>query len=354
MRGSPKRASRRHLLGMFAIALCVGGPSQADVLGDAVAAYRSGEYRVAMPIFERLALQGNPQAQFWLGSMWYQGRGKPSSFKEAFNHFRSAAYVGNADAQNNLGLLYRNGEGVERSALVAYAWFSLASAQGNAAAKRNLDNMSDRMSADDILQSQQLAGEYLERIEASRTNRTIEPAVAMFKQPAPTTSVAAAPAMVSPQPTAPTALPLVPVRAAALPAPSAQADLMHSEQEAPRSVSVESASGSGLIEKAARPLSNVIGPEEQIALAPAATRTTIDEIFMVQLGLFRAPAGIRRIEQRLNQEGLKFTNEQIHVKGESYQRIRLGPYPTHQQARAMSARMNQMFALQSAVLPLPQ
>jgi hypothetical protein len=333
-------------LGLFV--LFAGGLAHGDVLDDAIAAYRVGDYRVAMPVFERLAHQGNPDAQFWLGSMWHQGRGKPSNFKEAFVFYRAAAYAGNADAQNNLGLLYRNGEGVEQNLLVAYAWLSLAAAQNNVAAKRNLDNLADRMNSDQILQGQQLTAEYLERIGVERSNRAMSRGIAMSPQAArPERPVAlAAP------PVPPAAQPLAPVTAAALPVSTRQTSAPQGHEATGRPSDRPMPSAALAEVSAPNPRMAVYRDEATSAISGG--RPALEELFMVQLGLFRTPAGIGRIEQRLSREGLAFRNERIEVRGEGFQRIRLGPFATHEQARSMSMRMNQIFALQSAVIPLPR
>ncbi len=61
---------------------------------DGVEAYGKGDYKTALPIFERLAELGHHNAQF------------------------------------NVGVMYLNGQGVEKDEAKAYAWFSLAAESG--------------------------------------------------------------------------------------------------------------------------------------------------------------------------------------------------------------------------------
>lgn len=189
-----------HVL-MAALALAAfARPAAADRLSEALADYRLGHYQEAGQMLEPLARAGNPEAQFWLGTMYYHGRGRPRIYREALAWFRRAAELGNPRAQNNLGLMYRNGDGVEPSPLVAYAWFALAAGQDSATARTNLDSVSDVMKPDQILQAQQLAEEYAVRVDAARRRAASAQAVAMAAPPP-----APAPAAGSQRPPAPTA-----------------------------------------------------------------------------------------------------------------------------------------------------
>lgn len=172
-----------HVL-MAALALAAfARPAAADRLSEALADYRLGHYQEAGQMLEPLARAGNPEAQFWLGTMYYHGRGRPRIYREALAWFRRAAELGNPRAQNNLGLMYRNGDGVEPSPLVAYAWFALAAGQDSATARTNLDSVSDVMKPDQILQAQQLAEEYAVRVDAARRRAASAQAVAMAAPP---------------------------------------------------------------------------------------------------------------------------------------------------------------------------
>jgi len=158
-------------LGALGAAFLPPGPAAADRVAEAVADFHAGQTAEAARTLEPLARAGRADAQFWLGTMYYQGRGKPRLYNAALAWYRRAAEQGNADAQNNLGLMYRNGEGVEASRLVAYAWFTLAAGRGNAVARANLDALGETMTAAQILQGQQLAEEHLRRIEAAAKQR---------------------------------------------------------------------------------------------------------------------------------------------------------------------------------------
>jgi hypothetical protein len=264
------------------------GLSLAATLDDAVAYYRQGAFEDAAPILEQLADAGDPAANFWLGSMWHQGRGKPVNFHTAYKLYRTAAYHGNADAQNNLGLLYRDGEGVEQSDVVSYAWFSLAAAQDNPTAKRNLDRLSGRMEPAEILGGQQLAVEYLEWIGRTRNTRRT------------------------------------------------------SSSEHPATAKSSAIAGKATI-RSTNPGAKT---------TPKVASISQDQ-FIVQLGLFRSPSGIKRLESNLNKYGIRFVNQPISIAGTRYQRIRVGPFVDLKTARQTARRINEIFRLNSAVIPIP-
>ena len=64
--------------------------------------------------FKPLAEQGQAEAQFYLGLIYYMGQGISEDYAEAFKWFRKAADQGLAQAQNNLGIMYETGQGVPK------------------------------------------------------------------------------------------------------------------------------------------------------------------------------------------------------------------------------------------------
>ena len=72
------------------------------------------------------AEQGDAEAQFQLGSLYYRGEGVVLDYNEAplleaVKWWRKAAEQGHAKAQNNLGAMYYNGEGVPQDGKEAAA-----------------------------------------------------------------------------------------------------------------------------------------------------------------------------------------------------------------------------------------
>ena len=75
-------------------------------------AYKRGDYDTAMTEWRPLAEQGDAEAQWFLGSMYYQGKGVPQDDQEAVRWYWQAADQGDAYAQNTLGYMYEHGRGV--------------------------------------------------------------------------------------------------------------------------------------------------------------------------------------------------------------------------------------------------
>ena len=82
--------------------------------------------------------QGNAEAQFKLGGMYYKGRGVPQDNAQAAAWYRKAAEQGDADAQYNLGVMYAKGLGVPQDNAQALAWYRKAAEQGYVKAQLNL------------------------------------------------------------------------------------------------------------------------------------------------------------------------------------------------------------------------
>lgn len=181
------------------LSLGLSGSAAAERLDTAIRGYQSGYYQEALPVFAEMAAAGSPRGQFWYGTMFYQGRGRPHNFREAMAWYRRAAAQGDADAQANLGLMYRNGEGCVASRVVAFAWLSLAAAQNNEVARLAFDDLKETMSPDLILQGQQMSEEIAGRAEAARS---VAAATGLPRRPSP---VSPTPPPVAPTPVAPVA-----------------------------------------------------------------------------------------------------------------------------------------------------
>ncbi|MGJ0396584.1 MAG: peptidoglycan-binding protein [Methylocystis sp.] len=91
----------------------------------------------ALAAIKRLALQGDPGAQYDLGARLVEGRGAPRDAKAAAHWFEKAAEGGLAPAQYRLGSLYEKGVGVDRDYARARLWYERAAEAGNARAMHN-------------------------------------------------------------------------------------------------------------------------------------------------------------------------------------------------------------------------
>ena len=100
--------------------------------------YDKKEYSQAVEIFQRLANQGNTEAQYYLAKCYNNGWGISQDYQKSFYWNERAANQGNGKAQNNLGVCYRQGVGVEKDLQKAVYWYEKAANQGIAVAQNNL------------------------------------------------------------------------------------------------------------------------------------------------------------------------------------------------------------------------
>lgn len=103
-----------------------------------ISAYERGNYALARSFWTPLALQGNPEAQYYLGAMSAGGRGGPRDDVAAGRWFRKAAEQGHAESQYELGVLYAAGRGVPTNGDKAVSWWRKAAAQGHVDAMYDL------------------------------------------------------------------------------------------------------------------------------------------------------------------------------------------------------------------------
>lgn len=87
------------------------------------------------------AVQGDSRAQYELANIFYQGKGIPQDYSQAFIWYRRAAQQGEKDAQYTLGNMYLMGEGVNQNDQEAMRWYQLAADQGHEAARHNFENL---------------------------------------------------------------------------------------------------------------------------------------------------------------------------------------------------------------------
>ena len=93
----------------------------------------------ALALWHQAAAHGHAEAQFELGKMYFNGEGLlKKHLSRATELFQQAAAQGHAEAQFELGKMYFNGQGVDKDAQRAAALFQQAAAQGHAGAQFEL------------------------------------------------------------------------------------------------------------------------------------------------------------------------------------------------------------------------
>ena len=81
-------------------------------------------------------------------------------FASALRLLRPLAMAGDAEAQYLLGTMYGNGDGMARDSKLAYMWFSLAATQGYSAAAEGRSLMATTMTAAQIADAEQLVRDW--------------------------------------------------------------------------------------------------------------------------------------------------------------------------------------------------
>ncbi|SDT87089.1 hypothetical protein SAMN05216296_0086 [Pseudomonas pohangensis] len=97
-------------------------------LAEGVEAIGKGDFKAALVQLQPLAEQGNADAQFNLGLMYFNGTGVPQDDQLALKWFRLSADQGDAFAQFALGNMYFLGRAVEKNFVVSYALGNLSAA----------------------------------------------------------------------------------------------------------------------------------------------------------------------------------------------------------------------------------
>lgn len=104
-------------------------------------AYNSGDYPAALTEWRPLAEQGDADGQFGMGLLYANGFGVPLDDELALKWYRLAADQGHAEAQCNLAVMHANGWGVPQSDEEAFKWYSLAAEQGLTPAQISIGKM---------------------------------------------------------------------------------------------------------------------------------------------------------------------------------------------------------------------
>ena len=121
----------------------------------------AGDYQAAMSEFLPAARSGNADAEELIGVLYALGLGVPRDDIRAFDWYLRASLKGHAGAQSGLGWYYEVGRGIPAPDLVrAYLWYALSSIGGDVDAPDSLEDITRRMTGDQIAQAQLLIDDY--------------------------------------------------------------------------------------------------------------------------------------------------------------------------------------------------
>jgi len=147
------------------LALGLFGIASAGQLEDGMAAFRRGDYATAMSLWRPLVDQGDADAQYNLGVMYWDGQGVSQDYAQAVAWFRKAADQGLAGAQFNLGLAYAKGQGVPQDYTQAHMWLNLSASRAlddtvRRAAVIHREELAAKMTPEQIAEAQRMAREW--------------------------------------------------------------------------------------------------------------------------------------------------------------------------------------------------
>jgi len=108
-------------------------------LEEALAAYESGELRKAFIQFKHLAIRGDAEAQYQLGTLYALGQGVDRNESQALRWLRHAAEQAHRGAAEALAKMYLSGEGVERDEAAARKWLAIARSAADQRAQQQAD-----------------------------------------------------------------------------------------------------------------------------------------------------------------------------------------------------------------------
>jgi len=92
--------------------------------------YKKGEFSKALKIWTEEADNGEANAIYNIGLLYFFGNGVNKDLSIAYNYCKRAALKGLARAQNNLAYMYLNGMGTNKDYVKSYAWSLIAIKQG--------------------------------------------------------------------------------------------------------------------------------------------------------------------------------------------------------------------------------
>ena len=113
----------------------------------------------ALSTCQHAATSGDVQAQFELGSFYYDNELSERDLAQALQWFEQASLQGHAQAQHRLGLMFFRGEGVPANNVQAYIVLKMAAVNGAEEALDSADLVAMQMRADELQLASQVLGQ---------------------------------------------------------------------------------------------------------------------------------------------------------------------------------------------------
>lgn len=133
------------------------------VTGSCLLAVPHEQQQAAVSACQEFARNGDMEAQFELGTFYYQGEYQGEKHtrdpSQALYWFEQASLKGHAQAQYFLGLMFYHGDGVPENYVQAYILFKMASVNGSDDAVDAADQVYEQMSQGQVEIASQVLGE---------------------------------------------------------------------------------------------------------------------------------------------------------------------------------------------------
>ena len=115
---------------LSALLALISGPALSDT-EKGIAAYKRGDYPLALRELQSGAEAGDEQALYNLGVFYSEGKAAPADAGKAIGYYRRAAEAGSALAAFNLAQALRKGNGVAQDYVEAAKWYEQAARNGD-------------------------------------------------------------------------------------------------------------------------------------------------------------------------------------------------------------------------------
>lgn len=130
-----------------------------DIPQEAIVAMTNEDWHKAHQIISTLALQGNSNAEHFMGWFYEQGIEVPQSDEIAFEWWSKSAIKGVPESQSALAQFYENGRGTKKNPVNAYVWYSHAIMSGDEESQTFINNLSSKMSDVELTEARSILHE---------------------------------------------------------------------------------------------------------------------------------------------------------------------------------------------------
>ena len=132
------------LLGIFLGQAFIAQTAIASQCADLI---KKEDFYGAADVCEKLAKKNDRNAQFYLATLYFDGKGVMEDNAQAIKWFRKAAQRNHSQAQYNLAIMLASGLGTEADLVEAYAWLKISQKRGYGPATEVINQMGPELSS---------------------------------------------------------------------------------------------------------------------------------------------------------------------------------------------------------------